>query len=86
MQKPVQAKFYGATNDDMLNGIESAMNSIAEAMENLKGIRDFDSYFNALGELYDEMKPDFDMYEELASREYDAEQEAMRREYWRSVI
>ena len=86
MQKPDQAKFYSATNDDLLNGIESAMSNIAEAMENLKGIREYDGYFNALGDLYDEMKPDFDMYEEIASREYDAEQEALRREYWRSVI
>lgn len=86
MQKPDQAKFYSATNDDLLEGIESAMGSIAEAMENLKGIREYDGYFNALGDLYDEMKPDFDMYEEIADREYDAEQEALRREYWRSVI
>ena len=86
MQKPDQAKFYSATNDDLLEGIESAMRSIAEAMENLKGIREYDGYFNALGDLYDEMKPDFDMYEEIAAREYDAEQEALRREYWRSVV
>lgn len=86
MQKPDQAKFYSATNDDLLEGIESAMSNIAEAMENLKGIREYDGYFNALGSLYDEMKPDFDMYEEIAAREYDAEQEALRREYWRSVV
>lgn len=86
MQKPDQAKFYSATNDDLLNGIESAMSNIAEAMENLKGIREYDGYFNALGSLYDEMKPDFDTYEEIAAREYDAEQDALRREYWRSVV
>ena len=86
MQKPEQVKFYTADNDDLLEGIESAMNNIAEAMENLKDIREYDGYFNALGDLYDEMKPDYEMYEEIASREYDAEQEALRREYWRSVI
>jgi len=84
--KPSQTKFYHADTDDLAEAISSAMSSIADAMDAMKGMREFEGYFNALGNLYDEMKPDCDMYDDIAAKGYEAEQEAMVREYWRSVI
>lgn len=86
MAKPDKCKFYRPDNDDLLDGINGAMSSIEDAMRCLRGIREFDGWFDALGNIYDEMQPEQEMYENIAAAEYEAERQALTAEYWRSVI
>lgn len=88
MKKPEQAKKLcrNPFNDDLLESIEGAMSSIADAMDYLKGYAVFAEWFDVLGDIYDEMKPDHEQYESVAAAEYEAEIEALTRDYYRSVI
>lgn len=88
MKKPTQRdKFFkNPSNDDLLDELESAMSSIASAMECLLGYEEFSGWFDTLGDLMDEMQPDYEQYESIAAAEYEAEMEALTRDYYRSVI
>jgi hypothetical protein len=87
-KKPMQReKMYKCPdNDDLLEATENALDSLADAMIALRGWEEFASWFDAIGELYDEIKPEHDMYEQIAEAEDEAELDAMNREYWASVI
>lgn len=88
MQKPKQyAKLHkSADNIDLLTELESAMDSIADAMKALAGYEDFADWFDALGEIWDEMKPNYDEYEAIDTAEYGQEIAALTRDYYRSVM
>lgn len=87
MEKPRQSKhWYKADASEMFEAIESAMASIRDAMEELRGLEMFADHFNALGDVFDDMKPDYEMYEDITSAEYEAEIAALTRDYYRSVI
>lgn len=87
MFKPTQARLnYDDDAQDKFTALDDAMTSIASAMESLKGYGDFTDWFDALGEIFDEMKPDCEMYENIAGAEYQAELEDLTRDYYRSVL
>jgi len=88
VQKPDQReRFYkNPSNDELLDAIEEAKSSIVSAMESLRGYEDFADWFNALGDMVDEMQPEHERYESIAAAEYEAEMEALTRDYYRSVI
>lgn len=88
MQKPKQyAKLHkNPDNIDLLTELEGAMDSIADAMKCLAGYEDFADWFDALGEIWDEMKPNYDEYEAIDTAEYGQEIAALTRDYYRSVM
>ena len=88
MTKPVQTErfFKNPSNDDLLEELEGAMSNIISAMECLRGYEEFSDWFDTLDDLVDEMQPDHERYESIAAAEYEAEIEALTRDYYRSVI
>ena len=79
-------KWFKADNDDLLNGIEEAMGSIESAMESLRGYEEFSDFFDTLDALMDDMEPEHERYDAIATREYAEEIEALNRDYLRSVL
>lgn len=87
MQKPYQTKKpITADNDDLYGASEEALDSIASAMEALRGYWELDHIFEALGCVYDDLKDLFDGYEAIAAEEQREEIEALTRDYYRSVL
>lgn len=87
MQKPYQTKKpITADNDDLYGASEEALDSIASAMEALRGYWELDHIFDALGGVYDDLKELYDEYDAIASKEYADEIAALTRDYYRSVI
>ena len=87
MDKPMQMKkLVRADAKELFEAIEGAIYNVRDAMLYLQGLEAFADHFKALGDLYDYMKPDFDMYESLSDAEYRAEMAAQERDYYRSVI
>jgi hypothetical protein len=87
MPKPTQTRMT-FDNDavDLSAALEDAMNSIASAMEALQGFGDFSDWFDALGDIYDEMQPDCENYENICAAEYAEEIRGLTRDYYRSVL
>ena len=84
-KKPRQTKVLemNADADTLLSEIEEAMDSIASAMDNLRGYERFAEWFDTLDELWDDMLP---MQEELDAQvqaEWEREQAALNREFER---
>ena len=87
MDKPMQMKkLVRADANELFEAIEGALYNVRDAMLYLKGLEAFADHFKALSDLYDDMKPDFDMYEDITESEYRAEMAAQERDYYRSVI
>lgn len=88
MKKPIQTtKFIkNPDNYDLLEELEGAMSNIASAMECLRGYEEFSDWFDTLDDVFSEMEPDHERYESIAAAEYEAEIEALTRDYYRSVI
>jgi len=88
MKKPEQTKRLAENpdNEDLLNELESAMESIADAMECLKGYAAFADWFDTLDDIFDEMQPEYEQYESIAADEYAKEIAGLTRDYYRSVI
>lgn len=87
MEKPYQTKKpITADNDDLHGASEEALDSIASAMEALRGYWELDHIFDALGGVYDDLKDLFDEYEAIASEEQRKEIEGLTRQYWRDAI
>jgi len=87
VNKPYQTKKpITADNDDLYEASEEALDSIASAMEALRGYWELDSIFDALGGVYDDLKDLFDEYDAIAAEEQRKEIEGLTRDYYRSVI
>ena len=87
MKRPYQSeKPISADNDDLYGASEEALNSIAAAMETLRGYWELDHIFGALGGIYDDLEEMFNQYEAIAAEEQRKEEEALTRDYWRSVL
>lgn len=88
MKKPEQYKNLQKNPDniDLLTELEEAMDSIASAMQNLAGYEAFTDWFDALSDIWDEMKPQHDEYEAIDAAEYRAEMDGLNRQYLRSVM
>lgn len=88
MNKPVQTQKFckNPDNDTLLEELEGAMSSIADAMECLRGYAEFADWFDTLDDVFEEMMPDHERYECIAAAEYEAEIEALTRDYYRSVL
>jgi hypothetical protein len=87
VNKPYQTKKpIAADNDDLHSASEDALDSIASAMDALRGYWEFDHIFDALGGVYDDLKDLFDEYDAIASEEQRKEIEGLNRQYWRDAI
>lgn len=88
MNKPTQYKVLHKNPDniDLLTELEDAMDSIASAMKSLAGYEAFTDWFDALGDIWDEMKPEHDEYEAIDAAEYREEMDGLTRDYYRSVL
>lgn len=88
MQKPQQYAKLAKNPDNitLLSELEEAMDSIASAMRNLAGYEAFTDYFDALSDIWDEMKPQYDEYEAIDAAEYRKEMDGLNRQYLRSVM
>jgi hypothetical protein len=87
VNKPYQTnKPITADNDDLYEASEEALDSIASAMEALRGYWELDHIFDALGGVYDDLKDLFDEYEAVAAEEQRKEIEGLTRQYWRDAI
>lgn len=87
MDRPYQTKKpLNADNDDLYEASEDALSSIASAMEALKGYWELDHIFEALGDVYDDLKQSFDEYDAIAAEEQRKEIEGLTRDYWRMVL
>jgi hypothetical protein len=87
VNKPYQTKKpITADNDDLHEASEEALDSIASAMEALRGYWELDHIFDALGGVYDDLKDLFDEYDAIAAEEQRKEIEGLTRDYYRSVI
>lgn len=87
MNKPYQTKKpLVADNDDLFQASEEALDSIAEAMETLRGYWELDHIFDALGSVYDDLKDLFDEYDAIAADEQRKEIDGLTRQYWRDAI
>lgn len=85
MRKPVQTKVLDADEDadTLLSEIEEAMDSIASAMDNLRGYERFAEWFDTLDELWDDMQPTQEELDAQVQAERDREQAALNREFER---
>lgn len=88
MDKPKQTMQFekNPDNDTLLEELESAMFSITEAMENLRGYEQFSDWFDMLDAMFDEMEPEREQYEIQAGVEYNKEIEGLTRDYYRMVM
>lgn len=87
MNKPYQTKKpIAADNDDLHSASEDALDSIASAMDALRGYWELDHIFDALGSVYDDLKDLFDQYDAIAAEEQRKEIEGLTRQYWRDAI
>ena len=88
MKKPAQFKnlHRNADNASLLDELETAMFSISEAMIALAGYEDFADWFDALSDIWDEMEPKLEEYENIADDERRKEEEGLTRDYWRMVL
>ena len=85
MRKPVQTKVLAANEDadTLLSEIEEAMDSIASAMDNLRGYARFAEWFDTLDELWDDMQPTQEELDAQVQAEWEREQVALNREFER---
>lgn len=85
MRKPVQTKVLAAEEDadTLLSEIEEAMDSIASAMDNLRGYARFAEWFDTLDELWDDMQPTQEELDAQVQAEWKREQAALNREFER---
>lgn len=85
MRKPVQTKVLSADEDadTLLSEIEEAMDSIASAMDNLRGYERFADWFDTLDDLWDDMQPTQEELDAQVQAEWDREEAALNREFER---
>lgn len=86
MNKPTNTKLTDVDSAEKLEALEHAVWSISGAMDALRGIRDCAGWFDALGDLFDEIESDREMYAEIVSAEDEREEEMLSRDYVRSVL
>lgn len=77
---------YDNPASERLIAVENAMSCINDAMDELRGFGEFEDWFNALDDLYDELEAEQDKLESYATGEYQAEMDELRREYERDLL
>lgn len=84
-KKPKQTKKLStnADADMLLSDIEEAMDSIASAMDNLRGYERFAEWFDTLDELWDDMRPTHEELDAQVQAEWEREEAALNREFER---
>lgn len=83
--KPKQTKALSmnADADTLLSEIEEAMDSIASAMDNLRGYERFADWFDTLDDLWDDMRPTQEELDAQVQAEWEREEAALNREFER---
>jgi len=85
--RPVQPKtLRDAASSTMLEELEDALYSIADAMEKLQGREAFADYFDRLDSLMDDMEAEGEDLERMAGIEYAELINEQRRDYLRGVL
>ncbi len=84
-KKPKQTKVLEVNPDadTLLSEIEEAMDSIASAMDNLRGYERFAEWFDTLDELWDDMRPTQEELDAQVQAEWEREEAALNREFER---
>lgn len=77
---------YDNPASERLIAVENAIMCINDAMDELRGFGEFEDWFNALDDLYDELEAEQDKLESYATGEYQAEMDELRREYERDLL
>ena len=74
--------------EDMCDAIEEAIHCLEGAIEALKGSKDgtLIGYADDLSGYLDDLKDENEPYEAILTQNYEEEQEALLRDYWRSVV
>lgn len=82
-KKPKQTKVLSmnADADTLLSEIEEAMDSIADAMDNLRGYTRFAEWFDTLDDLWDDMQPTHEELDAQVQAEWEREESALNREF-----
>lgn len=87
MTRPKQTKVRPASdNDDLLEASGAALEHIADAMEELRGIEEFVDIFGGLEDIWDELMDQYKEYDAIATAEYREEMDGLLRQYYRSVL
>lgn len=83
--KPKQTKVLSMNTDadTLLSEIEEAMDSIASAMDNLRGYTRFAEWFDTLDELWDDMQPTQEELDAQVQAEWEREEAALNRDFER---
>lgn len=68
---------------DLLISIENAQSYIRDAMDELRGLQELEEYFDTLGTVADAMTVEKSTFEDYMSKEYQAEQDEIMRDYYR---
>lgn len=84
-KKPKQTKVLkvNADADTLLSEIEEAMDSIASAMDNLRGYERFAEWFDTLDDLWGDMQPTQEELDAQVQAEWEREEAALNREFER---
>lgn len=85
VKKPKQTKKLStnADADTLLAEICDAMDSVANAMESLRGYEQFADWFDTLDELWDDMQPTQEELDAQVQAEWEREEAALNREFER---
>lgn len=87
IEKPVQTRVtMDNSNDDLLIAVNEAKWHISEAMDELRGFGEYEEWFDALSDMYDEMDAEQDKRESYATGEEQAVLAEMRRDYERDLL
>ena len=78
-------KPINADNDDRMQATESALSNVAEAMEALRGLWEYDYIFELLDDAFDRLEEEHTICENIAMDEQRKEEEGLTRDYWRMV-
>lgn len=77
---------YDNSNEDRLIAVSETIWHVNEAMDELRGLGEYEQWFDILSDMYDEMEKEIDELEAYASGEQMAELAEMRREYERDLL
>ena len=77
---------YDHSNDDKLTAVNEAIWHINEAMDELRGMGEYEDWFGQLSDMYDAMEAEQDDLESYQSGEYQAMIAEQRRDYERDLL
>jgi len=74
------------SKDDLYDALESAMTGVKIIMKDLKGIPEYQGWYDLMDDVLGEMKSEFEPLEAWATQEYADEMAELNRQYERDCI